>query len=136
MRMLRVRKEKELYQQGMSVPEIAAIVSVEPSTVWKDLKEAGVEIRPKKTIESHREQIIALYKEGKSFREISCIIGVSSNRIWDALVKWGCHEVAPTRSRSPESEEALVYAKPRQKFERCTYNGKKYVDIIDVCVPR
>lgn len=82
----------ELYQSGLSINQIAKKFNIKyPGTVWKTLKRNGIQCRPHKEKEKHKEYVklypewINLYQNGFNSGEIGRMYNIDHRTILQAL---------------------------------------------------
>ena len=81
-----------LYQQGQSLPSLAARYGIHPATVKDHLRRDGIPIRPgnqAKLSEEDKDEIAKLYERGLSIHKLALRFGVTDNPVHKALKEQG-----------------------------------------------
>ena len=81
-----------LYQQGRSLPSLAARYGIHRGTVKDHLRRAGVPIRPghqAKLSETDKDEIARLYEAGLSIHKLALLFSVTDNPVHKALKECG-----------------------------------------------
>ena len=90
------RKAADLYAEGRTAAEIAALLSVNPATIRAALHRLGVVLdRGPRVSLQQRRRMVELRASGSSFREIARELGISRNAAYAAL-----HENFPAAARA------------------------------------
>lgn len=77
-----------LYQQGQSLPSLAARYGIHPETVKDHLRRDGIPIRPgnqAKLSEEDKDEIAKLYESGLSIHKLALRFSVTDNPVHHAL---------------------------------------------------
>ncbi|MEO7016411.1 MAG: helix-turn-helix domain-containing protein [Leifsonia sp.] len=88
-----------LYQQGQSLPSLAARYGIHPATVKDHLRRDGIPIRPgnqAKLSEEDKDEIARLYESGLSIHQLALRFGVTDNPVHKTLKERG------VRMRDPQ----------------------------------
>ena len=81
-----------LYQQGQSLPSLAARYGIHPGTVKDHLRRANIPIRPgnqAKLSKEDKAEIAKLYEAGLSIHKLALRFGVTDNPVHNALKERG-----------------------------------------------
>ncbi|WP_035975507.1 HNH endonuclease [Kutzneria albida] len=122
-----VNRMRDLYESGLTTVEIAGIVGIDASNVYRRLAAAGVVMRTSTdyaTVLNDRE-IGDKYQTGRSLQSLAREWRVTSGRIAEALDRAGVPRRKPGRSsnRAHEGENRareIVYARSGRVCERCS----------------
>lgn len=123
---------RELYEAGSSIEAIAEVVGNKPSTVNQLLSRSG--LKRVRRMEDDIEKIVKLRKTGCTLREISEKTGYTLTGLSMFLRKIGLgknNNVAMEAIEPELIDENTVFAKEYQRFFRCEYYGKKYIDVTE-----
>jgi lambda repressor-like predicted transcriptional regulator len=91
-----------LYQQGQSLPSLAARYGIHPGTVKDHLRRASIPIRPgnqAKLSDMDKSEIVRLYESGLSIHKLALRFGVTGNPVHSALKERG------VKMRDPHGRE-------------------------------
>lgn len=113
-----VKRMRELYEEGKSLPQVAEIVGISDTNVYRRLKAAGVRFRTPSDyanpVDSY--ELVDKYMAGRSQQSLAAEYRVTSQRIKDTLVAAGCPIRRPGRPKShPRMQENSARLAVRQR---------------------
>ena len=132
----RLEKIRIMYEEGVSVSQMANELGCAISTASEYLKELG--IKQEKTAKL-TEQIKRKYKAGKKLKHISDELNVSETFVRSTLKKLGIHKKVFLCSEENLINENTIFAEDRFAdilLEKVMIDGKMYEDITPIFSPR
>lgn len=123
---------RAMYENGMSIKEIADKMGYKQGTVQTMLSKTG--LSREKFAMDYITDLVKMRESGMSLAEISEKTGFCKSTICKNLNKAGCRKNVMHDVRPPElviDESKLTYAAPRKAPEKVEMGGKRYVDVID-----
>lgn len=109
-----VKRMRELYESGKSLPQVAEIVGISHTNVYQRLKKAGVKFRTNSDYANPIDvsELVEKYQAGRSQPSLAAEYRVTAKRIKDTLVEAGCPIRKPGRpknhSRMAENSARLL----------------------------
>ena len=132
----RLEKIRKMYEDGVSVSQMASELGCAISTASEYLKELG--IKQERTAKL-TEQIKKKYKAGKKIKHISAELNVSETFVRTTLKKWGLNKRLFFCSEENLIDENTKFAEDRLAnlvLEKVLIDGKMYEDITPIFSPR
>ena len=132
----RLERIRQMYEEGMSVTNMAKELGCGISTASECLRELGIK---EKKIKENTIKAQEMYKEGKTTTQISCELKVSITFVRNALKKCGLGTRDVFHPEKDLINESTIFAEDRLAnlvLEKVMIDGKMYEDITPIFSPR
>jgi excisionase family DNA binding protein len=99
-----------LYQDGLTLREVAARCGIAPETAARILRRAGVTVRPRGRVPADRDRAAALYEDGLTLARVAARLSVHPETVRRHLREAGVAPRRPAPRARPAADPAAVRA--------------------------